>query len=217
MTLIPFKKPERAVLGTRPGSLPPPPATRSRELDERGEDELMLLAAAGSRQAFETLVARHMSRLASFCAKWTGDPAAGEELAQDVWLEIWKQRQGYRSEGKFLAWLYTSARNRCKNHQRWRKRRGQSVTESESTELDRLASAEPSTLDRAIEEERQARVRRSVAHLGEKHREALLLRFAEGLEYEDIARVVDAKSGTVRARVFHGIKLLRALLEKDWP
>ena len=102
---------------------PIPLKAASAPLAARTDDELMVLAKAGAREAFGVLVARHMNRVVRFSAKHTGDLQAAEEIAQDTWAYLWSTRARYVPEGKFVVLLLTAARNRCANHRRGSQRR----------------------------------------------------------------------------------------------
>ena len=185
------------------------PDGSSRELSERSDDDLMALARVGRRDAFCTLVARHSARLVQLCAKMTNDCAAAEEIAQDVWVSTWQNRHSYTGGGKFVVFLVTAARNRCRNRARDRARREQVVipgAEPDGT------STDPSEIDRLIAQEKRERVQAALGLLPEKLREAVVLRFAEELSYEDIASIVGENESTLRSRVHHGIRQLRAEL-----
>jgi RNA polymerase sigma-70 factor, ECF subfamily len=177
-------------------------------LAERDDESLMALAAAECRAAFEVLVHRHLSALTSFCAKFVGSPRVGEELAQEVLLEAWAQRQRYVSRGKFRSFLFTLARNRCLNHLRDERRHGRSRGQVPE---DRPAGVvAPDQLDALIGEERRRRVREALLRLPAKLRETVLLRFDQGLDYAEVARIVGRPQATVRSRVLLGLRRLRA-------
>jgi RNA polymerase sigma-70 factor (ECF subfamily) len=185
-----------------------PPAAGA--LTERTDDELMRLAQAGLREAFAVLVERHADRVLTLCGRFAGEAQLGRELAQDTWVLVWQGRSKYRAEGTFVAWLITVARNHCRNQLRRRK-----VTLSSELELlpaDAATSSEQ--LDRLLVEERRQRVRGALADLPVAMREALLLRYGEGLRYDEMTAVVGAGESTLRSRVHHGLKILKQKLEK---
>jgi len=181
-------------------------------LPERSDDELMTLAQAGVRDAFAVLVERHAERLVQTCSRFVNDPDVGAEIAQETWVGVWTQRARYRAEGKFVVWLITSARNRCRNHLR----RGGGVRLAvlrSTTEADPPPS--PSQIDGLLREERRRQVRDALSRLPGRLRAALLLRHAEELRYDEMAEVLHAGESTLRSRVHHGLRLLRNLLEKN--
>jgi RNA polymerase sigma-70 factor, ECF subfamily len=185
-------------------------------LEARDDDALMALAAAEHRRAFEVLVQRHLGALTGFCAKFLGDGRAGEEVAQDALVEAWTRRQRYRPEGRFRVFLLAMARSRCLNRLRDDRRR-----HARAPGLDEAADAagEGGQLDDLLERERARRVRAALLELAPKLREAVLLRFDQGLDYAEIARTVGRPEVTVRSRVFHAIRQLRAAVgsEEPWP
>jgi RNA polymerase sigma-70 factor (ECF subfamily) len=134
-------------------------------------------------------------------------------MAQEIWLSVWDHRADYRPEGKFLAWLFTLARNRVRNAHRDAARasaiRGAAPNDAEPPDLS------PTELDRLLVKERRARVDRALSNLGDTLREAVVLRFAMELPYDDLARVLDTNESTARSRVFHGLRELRRRLRGD--
>ncbi len=180
-------------------------------LAERSDDELMQLACAGLRSAFAVLVERYTLRVVNLCARFVNDAQLGRELAQDSWVLVWQGRDRYRGDGSFVAWLVTVARNHCRNELRRRK----VVRSHERAELDEDAAQSARQLDGLLVEERRRRVRKALSELSLPLREALLLRYAEELRYDEIASVVGSGESTLRSRVHHGLKALKDKLEED--
>jgi RNA polymerase sigma factor (sigma-70 family) len=181
-------------------------------LPDRSDDELMTLAQAGVRDAFAVLVERHAERLAQACSRFVNDPDAGAELAQETWVAVWAARSQYRADGKFIVWLLTSARNRCRNHLRH-----QGVGRNHALRVAARGTEPPSPnqIDRLLVEERRRRVRDALSQLPGRMREALLLRYSEDLRYDEMAAVLRVSESTLRSRVHHGLRQLRNLLEKN--
>jgi len=189
------------LVGSEPAAAP---------LEERTDDELMTLAQAGAREAFAVLVGRHALRVFEACSRFTGDRSAGAELAQATWAAIWEHRLRYRRGSDFVVWLITAARNRCRNDAR-----GRYVARRHSAATIVLGTApSPDQIDQLLDEERRRNVREALGRLPSATREALLLRFGEGLRYDQMAEVVGAGESTLRSRVHHGLKRLRDLLER---
>jgi RNA polymerase sigma-70 factor (ECF subfamily) len=182
-------------------------------LGDRSDDELMLLCSNEQKAAFEILARRYLGRVTSFCGKRTGSLHVGEEMAQEVMLAVWASRHRYRCEGHFAAFVFTLARNRCRNSLRGRGRRLRVETTQEK--IDECSEAtSPNQLDALLQRERQCRVHVAIAELPERLRDVLLLRLEQGLDYGDIAKVVGRGEATVRVRLSRAVRRLRAVLEK---
>jgi RNA polymerase sigma-70 factor (ECF subfamily) len=144
-----------------------PEGTARSALAERGDDELMMLARAGTRDAFEVLVERHAQRLVNLCARFLNDAQLGRDAAQDTWVLVWQRRASYRAEGRFLQWLITVARNHCRNE----KRRDKAQPRAEL--VDRETPDSQVQIDRLLVEERRRRVQNALSELSPAMREAL--------------------------------------------
>lgn len=186
-------------------------------LAEREDDALMALAAADHRRAFEVLVARHLPALTRFCAKFLGSPRSGEEVAQDVLVEAWTWRGRYRPEGRFRVFLLAMARTRCLNRLRADRRRHLRAAPLDDAPGAGDAAGAGGALDALLERERERQVRAALQLLPSKLREAVLLRFDQGLDYADIARAVGRSEATIRSRVFHAVRRLRAAVGQEEP
>jgi RNA polymerase sigma-70 factor, ECF subfamily len=177
--------------------------TRSRRLiavptpetveDARSDDELMALVSAGSRDIFAVLVRRHWTRVRGLCTKLVGEVVAGEELAQEVWLDVWEARTEYREEGRFTAFLITLSRNRCNNWLRASRRRRRRHLEARRASVEVAASIDdaartPDASEVLLKRERQHRMLSALARLEPAQREALVLRFHD-LEAQNAWRV----------------------------
>ncbi len=182
-------------------------------LADRDDDALMLLSSAGQTEAFAVLVERYMKRLSSLCARLVCDRRAGEDLAQEIWLQVFTARTRYKPSGKFTVYLYSIARNRCRNHRRDTQRKARWFDNEQAVDTAPLHDT-PDRLDELLEKERRGRVNEALTQLPLALREALLFRFAEGLDYADIARIVGRTESAVRSRVYLAIERLRADLHR---
>jgi RNA polymerase sigma-70 factor (ECF subfamily) len=191
---------------------PPPDAP----LRGRSDDELMILVRAGLAEALRVLAERHMGRLAGFCGKFLGDPPVGQEIAQQTWLQVWAHRASYQSQDRFTVFLYTIARNLCRNELRRRARLGSWLDgTAHDTHLASVAADDPSHLDALLSRERSRELLRALAKIPEPQREAMLLRFDEELSYEEMAAVLGASESTLRSRVHHGLRALREAMGRS--
>jgi RNA polymerase sigma-70 factor (ECF subfamily) len=177
--------------------------------DERADDELMRLATAGERDAYATLVRRHQGRVRAYCTRWCSSSVVGDDLAQECFVEVWQRRASYVPRGKFKAYLFHVAANRCKNQ---RRAEGRRLAIADAAVTAGSGSDGVPSSDRFALRERHERVQVGLAKLPELQREAVLLRYSAELDYAEMAGLLSAPEATVRSRVFSGLTKLRRLL-----
>jgi RNA polymerase sigma-70 factor (ECF subfamily) len=177
-------------------------------LEQRDDDELMLLTGAGVAAAFEELLRRHQRAIRCYCARLCRDVGVAEDVAQEVFVTLWRSRDTYQPKGRFRAYLFRIASSRCKNE--LQRRRSNRVATNEEVQ----PAIDPLALDAMVAAERSRRLYDLVNRLPLPQREAVTLRFAAGLEYSEIAEVVRRSEATVRSRVFFGLNHLRRLMGK---
>nr|WP_228289261.1 RNA polymerase sigma factor RpoE [Marinobacter salinisoli] len=159
----------------------------------------------GDRSAFDLLVLKYQSRVASIISRYVYDSQEVMDLTQETFVKAYRALDRFRGDSAFYTWLYRIAVNTAKNFLESRGRRPQGsadVAEAETFEdgqrLRDLASPER-ILQR---QELQAELQKAIEHLPEELRSAFLLREYEGLSYEDIAKILECPIGTVRSRIF---------------
>jgi RNA polymerase sigma-70 factor, ECF subfamily len=176
----------------------------------------MTLVRAGLASALRIVAERHMGNLIRFCGKFVLDVQVGQEIAQQTWLQVWAHRSAYESRRPFTVFLYTIARNLCRNELRRRARLGSwidaTVTDAHFASV---PADDPTHLDALLLRERRRELLRALAKVPELQREAMLLRFDEELSYEDMAAVLAVSESTLRSRVYHGLRALRAAMRRD--
>jgi RNA polymerase sigma-70 factor, ECF subfamily len=193
----------------------PPEREGDSELAQRTDEELMALVRGGVRPAFRTLVLRHSEKMASFCARVTGDRASAREVAQEVWLALWDGRLRWEPRSRFSSYLYSIAFTRSRNHVRAR-RRSSAFFAPEPLQPEITEGATKPEVDRLLEAERRERVWAALGALPEAMREALLLRVVEELSYDEMESILRTNVSTLRSRVHHGLeRLKRRLTEED--
>lgn len=166
----------------------------------------MQLASAGVDEAFAQLVRRRSGQVRAYCARRCGGSAAGDDVAQEVFVELWRTRARYEPRGKFLAYLFTIAQTRSMN----------AVTRRpHEVELAHDVPLPGQELEEVLRVERLRWLHQKLGLLPRQMQEAVLLRFSAGLDYAEMAEVLQRSQSTVRSRVFHGLMRLRSLLGKD--
>ena len=175
----------------------------------------MLAARQDDPRSFAILAGRYASRLVAYCMAFTRNLASAEEVAQDTWLGLWAARRTYEPSARFVVFLFTAAKNRCRNLQRGTMRAVTALGSPSADDIDSLASALPSGLDTALATERRSRLNEHVAELSDTLREVLVLRVIDDLSYTDIAALLHIPETTARTRVHLAIRRLRELGRKD--
>jgi RNA polymerase sigma-70 factor (ECF subfamily) len=166
---------------------------------------LVVRCQAGDRAAFEELVELYEPRLRYFLARMVGDDHAADDLLQEVWFDVYRGVARLADPGAFPSWLYQIARHRALAELR---KRCQPLSSLEGIDLAEDASDDEFSADDA------ERVHAALGQLTPEHREVLLLRFFEGMAYEDIARVIGCHLGTARSRIHYAKRALRRVMQE---
>jgi len=181
---------------------------------------LMLRVRDGDADAFARLVALWQNRLLTLFLHHTGDHATAEDLAQEVFLRVYRARRTYKPTAKFTTWIHTIANNAASDlrQRSYRRReRGVPVTASVSSSaigLDQLAVAASGMVParQADRSEVQAVVQRAIAGLNERQRMAVLLAKFEHCSYEEIAAAMQITVPAVKSLLFRAHDQLRESL-----
>ena len=188
--------------------------------------ELLEKAQSGDRDAFRGLLESHQERVFRFVSRMLRcDRDTAADLAQEVFLRVWKGLPSFDGRARFTTWLYKISLNLCITEQRRRRaqKRGKATFS-----LDQPVSGtdnlfvDPVAMDRrpevaADQHDFALAVRVAIAELPDEFRDAVALRDLEDLDYEEIAEVLDVPPGTVRSRIHRGRLLLQAKLERFRP
>ena len=194
----------------------PPPAPHRfhllTPLDDLSDEELLREIAAGREEALASLHRRYAGMLFGMATRGL-DPAAAEEIAQDVFLAVWQKAHTYDpARGAVRPWLLRIAQLRVINELRRRGRRPQLVPDPDETKLGAVADGDPLPDEAAWLDYRRAAVQAAVASLPPPQREALSLAFFDDLTHEQIARFLGLPLGTTKTRIRTGMQRLRTLL-----
>jgi len=164
----------------------------------------------GDMDAFRLLVETHQARVVGTISKMLGSDAESEDLAQQVFIRIWKSAPRYRPTAKFTTWLFRITRNLVFNELR-RKRHFVDQT-GEISEATERAEKEPDQV--LLEEELQLAIQDAINRLPESQRMAIILRRYEEMPYEEIAKVMGTTVPAVKSILFRARTELRQRLAK---
>jgi RNA polymerase sigma-70 factor (ECF subfamily) len=182
----------------------------------RSDVQLMLEAKAGNDASFEHLLQRYRTPLVNFLYRMVRDPATAEDLAQEVFLRVYRARHGYEASAKFTTWLFRIATNLALNRIRDTRYRQMEISldvraEDESPVIE-LPARELRVDQVLIERDRVVMIRRAVEALPEKQRIAVLLHKYEEMDYCEIAKVLECSEAALKSLLFRAYETLRVQL-----
>jgi len=177
--------------------------------------ELMLRVKEGDGASFDALLEKHRSAVVHFLYRMVQNQAVAEELAQEVFLRVYRSRSTYEATAKFTTWLFRIATHLALNALRDGKySKFEERLDDDSSEMpvrqvsDRRPSIEQTMLHRAKMDE----IRRAIGALPEKQRAAVLMHKYEEMEYSQIAKVLSCSESAVKSLLFRAYEALRARL-----
>lgn len=187
-----------------------------REAANQRDVELMCRVREGDLKAFEELVGIHQRTVIATVAKMLGSPSEAEDIAQQVFIRIWKSASRYEPQAKFTTWLFTITRNLVFNEVRRRQRKPTvSVQEREETTHRVIEDSHGSSPDDdLLHAELEAAVDKAIAALPEKQRLAVILRRYEDMPYEEIGTVLAMSVPAVKSLLFRARTELKQSLQK---
>lgn len=183
--------------------------------DENARDVLLMeRIGAGDHRAFRELVERHQHAIVGTVAKMLGNASEAEDIAQQVFLRVWRHAKRYRPDAKFTTYLFTITRNLVFNETRRRKRRNEvSADQREENSHASIPEAPHRQPDsELLQEELRRAVDKAIASLPEQQRMAVILRRYEQMPYEDIAKVLGQSVSAVKSLLFRARHSLREAL-----
>jgi len=162
----------------------------------------------------EEIAESHFARIHRAALVLCGNPWDADDLAQETFLALSKQPEGFQGRSSIYTWLYGVLLNLERRERRrygMRNRKLKVVWENQA-ETDLAAPPATAAIEAA---EWKKSLWSRVAQLPDGQRQTLVLRFSEGLAYHEIAEVLDCPLGTVKSRIFHGLAALRRILEEE--
>jgi RNA polymerase sigma-70 factor (ECF subfamily) len=167
------------------------------------DEELIARFQNGDVYAYEQLVRRYKEPLLNFVYRFIGDLVEAEDIVQDTFYRVYKNKHYYKEVAKFSTWIYTIASNLAKTELRRRRRRRffsinketQNEKETELPDLNRDPEVEANTiLTEKI-------IQKAIGNLPQKFRQVIILRDIQGFSYEEISSIIKVPLGTVKSRV----------------
>lgn len=178
-----------------------------RDVKETGRD-VIDACRRGDLDAFRELFETYKDRVYSIALRYSGNRAAAMDIAQDIFVKLLSRIGEYRAEASFESWLYRLVVNSCIDDQR----RGRRMTPFLDGLIDAVCAPAESVLHKLMRVETEQRVQEVVARLAPEHRMVIVLRYTEGLSYEEIANILGCSAGTVASRLNRAHKILERRL-----
>src|SRR6516225_11351217 len=174
------------------------------------EREVIESCRQGDHDAFALLFEAHRDQVYSIALRFSGNEATAMDIAQEAFLKVLSHIKDFRSEARFDTWLYRLVVNTCLDHRR-RRRNLLPILEDI---VDVVRPSRETVLGDLLRAEAHDEVREIVSRLAPEHRMVVVLRYTEGLSYEQIAEILGCSRGTVASRLNRAHKILARKLTK---
>ena len=198
-------------------------------VDTDPDVQLMLRFQQGDEDGFLKLFSKYQTRIIHFCFRFCGDRTLAEDLAQDVFLRVYRGAVRYRPKAKFITWLYRIAVNVCLNDARKQKKawlfrsldrvdrptRPGAADDPDGRMPEYADTNSISAEDEMALRERDEKIKAALTKLPDEQRAAVLLRIYDDFSYREIADQMAVSEGKVKTLIFRGRQQMKEAL-KDW-
>jgi RNA polymerase sigma-70 factor (ECF subfamily) len=181
--------------------------------------EIMLRVSAGEDAGFTYLLEKYRKPIVNFMFRMVRNQAVAEELAQEVFLRVYRSRESYRAEAKFTTWLYRIATNLGVNYARDTRyeRAAQNIyldqPDPETGTTPDVADSRPTVEFEIVKDERMKAIRAQVLALPERQRAAVLMHKYQGMDYKQIGEVLKLSESATKSLLFRAYQTLREKLK----
>jgi len=175
---------------------------------DANDREVIEACQRGDSDAFRVLFEAHKDRVYSIALRYSGDRAAAMDIAQDAFMKVLASIHEFRRDAGFESWLYRIVVNTCLDHQR----RGRRLLPFLGELMDAVKAPGETVLHRLMRTEVEDDVQRIVAKLPDEQRMVVVLRYTEGLSYDEISAILGCSPGTVASRLNRAHKALERRL-----
>ena len=182
--------------------------------------DVMLRVKKGDESAFTFLVQKYRRPIVGFLYRMCHNPSTAEELAQEVFLRVYRSRETYEANAKFTTWLYRIATNLAVNYARDTRHERPEVTvrldepDQESGTTPDLADDTLSAEEQLVRRERLAAIRSKVNALPERQRMAVIMHKYQQMDYRQIAEVLKLSESATKSLLFRAYETLREQLKE---
>ena len=177
------------------------------------DEQIVDRVRKGETRLFDQLVRRYQDPVYGMAARFMGGGADAEDVAQEVFLKVFRGLAGFKGEAKFSTWLYRVTFNLCADWLRRNRKPGRKAVAIEEAGEVRDGRVD---LERSLlESEERERVNRALASLDERYRSVIVLLYYQKLPYEEIATILGVPVKTVETRLYRARKMLREALGQE--
>jgi RNA polymerase sigma-70 factor, ECF subfamily len=188
--------------------------------EETSDAQVMLRVKAGDQPAFDYLVQKYRRPIVSFMYRMARNASAAEDLAQEVFLRVYRSRASYEASAKFTTWLYRIATNLAVNHARDTRHERPEVTvsldepdEESGTTLE-LPDGHLTAEQALVQRERMQAIRSKVEALPEPQKLAVIMHKYQQMDYKQIAEVLKKSESATKSLLFRAYETLREQLKE---
>jgi RNA polymerase sigma-70 factor (ECF subfamily) len=207
-----------AMTGAAPNTGAQPAVPRA--IEATSDAEVMLRVRAGDDSAFAYLVQKYRRPMVSFMYRMARNPGAAEDLAQEVFLRVYRSRESYEPSAKFSTWLYRIATNLAANYARdTRHERPENMVSIDEPDEDTgltvdVPDASLSAEEAILRRERMAAIRQRVQALPERQRLAVIMHKYQQMDYRQISQVLKLSESATKSLLFRAYETLRVQLKE---
>ncbi len=171
------------------------------------DQELIKMTLKGKKNSFDEIVLRYSTKVYSLILRMLRDPILAEDLTQDTFLRAYRSLDKYNPEYPFNNWILKIASNLCIDNVRKNKKADFTDSDKELTFLPQTVYSDPqeALLDKEVSQE----LSKALLNLPVKYRLVILLRYLEGLKYEEIASMLEEPLGTIKTKLYRARWLLK--------
>lgn len=194
------------------------------EMSAREDAEWVVKAQAGDTRAFDQLVTKHRGKIYAMILNMVKNDADAWDLSQEAFVKAWKALPKFESRARFSTWLFRISHNTVYDWMRKRRIETEGELDDElfdAEKIDSTAATAPKNgqrPDQMMEQsELQDEINDALSKLSVEHREVILLREVQGMDYKEIAEVTESTMGTVMSRIFYARKKLQTYLSSLKP
>jgi RNA polymerase sigma-70 factor (ECF subfamily) len=182
--------------------------------------EIINAFKSGDKVAFDALVLRYQDMVFNLCYRFLGDLQEANDMAQDIFIKVYKALKQFRGEASFTTWIYRIAVNTCKNKVKSMEHRHRKQTQSLDNPVIKGGEDPPMEVaDNALSpsavlerHERSMIIQKAIHSLPKAKKEMIILRDMEGLSYEEIIQITGLNLGTVKSKIARARSELREML-----